>query len=162
MNLDSPVKGAKPGTASPGFRFFSQYPGSAPKVQERSTPTKTVDAQSCASLSKSRQKPFTPVLDYHDTGMHNLRTFLFGKLSTVVLVPIYDGREPEFDPLRNLDKLDNLPLWNDDAPKNSLAAVGYTAHTYRTKDGKVHLSFNVQWLVVLGVSDVLDEQRDFK
>jgi hypothetical protein len=28
------------------------------------------------------------------------------------------------------------------------------AHTYKTKDGVAHLSFNVQWLVVLGVSDV--------
>jgi hypothetical protein len=33
-------------------------------------------------------------------------------------------------------------------------AVGYTAHTYKTKDGVAHLSFNVQWLVVLGVVDV--------
>jgi hypothetical protein len=75
---------------------------------------------------------------------------------TSVVVPIYDGRAPEFDPLHDLDKLDNLPLWIDDAPKNSLAAVGYTAHTYRTKAGQMHLSFNVQWLVVLGVSDVVD------
>jgi hypothetical protein len=79
-----------------------------------------------------------------------------------LLVPIYDGRAPDFDPLLDLDKLENLPLWNDDAPKNSLAAVGYTAHTYRTKAGQVHLSFNVQWLVVLGVSDVVDVEADFE
>jgi hypothetical protein len=79
-----------------------------------------------------------------------------------LLVPIYDGRAPEFDPLLDLDKLENLPLWIDDAPKNSLAAVGYTAHTYRTKAGQVHLSFNVQWLVVLGVSDVVDVEADFE
>lgn len=73
-----------------------------------------------------------------------------------LLVPIYDGRKPEFDPLLDLDKLENLPLWPGEAPKNSLAAVGYTAHTYWTKAGQVHLSFNVQWLVLLGVSDVVD------
>jgi hypothetical protein len=59
--------------------------------------------------------------------------------------------------LLDLDKLSDLPLWNDgeaDAPRQSLAAVGYTAHTYKTKDGVAHLSFNVQWLVVLGVADV--------
>jgi hypothetical protein len=61
------------------------------------------------------------------------------------------------DPLLDLDKLGELPLWNAgeaDVPKRSLAAVGYTAHTYKTKDGVPHLSFNVQWLVVLGVADV--------
>lgn len=79
-----------------------------------------------------------------------------------LLVPIYDGRAPGFDPLLDLDKLENLPLWNDDAPKNSLAAVGYTAHTYRTKAGQVHLSFNVQWLVVLGVSNAVDIEGDFE
>ena len=72
------------------------------------------------------------------------------------VVPIYDGRQPKFDPLLDLDKLHNLPLWRDgleDAPKHSLAAVGYTAHTYKTKGGEAHLSFNLQWLVVLGVVD---------
>jgi hypothetical protein len=71
-------------------------------------------------------------------------------------VPIYDGRQPKFDPLLDLDKLSDLPLWRDgleDAPKHSLAAVGYTAHTYKTKGGEAHLSFNLQWLVVLGVVD---------
>jgi hypothetical protein len=61
------------------------------------------------------------------------------------------------DPLLDLDKLGDLPLWNvgeADAPKRSLAAVGYTAHTYKTRDGVTHLSFNVQWLVVLGIADV--------
>jgi hypothetical protein len=61
------------------------------------------------------------------------------------------------DPLLDLDKLGDLPLWNvreADAPKRSLAAVGYTAHTYKTRDGVAHLSFNVQWLVVLGIADV--------
>jgi hypothetical protein len=37
---------------------------------------------------------------------------------------------------------------------NDPCAVGYTAHTYKTRDGVAHLSFNVQWLVVLGVADV--------
>ena len=151
-------------TASPGFRFFSKYPGNPPSIQQRSSPAKIADAESSASPSKSasRQKPFKPVLDYHDTGTCDLPTCLsYGKLTSVV-VPIYDGRAPEFDPLLDLDKLDNLPLWIDDAPKNSLAAVGYTAHTYRTKAGQVHLSFNVQWLVVLGVSDVVNVERDFE
>ena len=161
MNLDSPVKGAKPtAPLSPGFRLFSKYPGSAPRVQQRSAPA---EAESSASPSKpaAQRKPFKPVLDYHDTGTCSLLTCLCcGKLTSVV-VPIYDGRAPEFDPLHDLDKLDNLPLWIDDAPKNSLAAVGYTAHTYRTKAGQVHLSFNVQWVVVLGVSDAVVE-RDFE
>jgi hypothetical protein len=32
--------------------------------------------------------------------------------------------------------------------------VTQLVHTYKTKDGVAHLSFNVQWLVVLGVADV--------
>jgi hypothetical protein len=65
--------------------------------------------------------------------------------------------------LLDLDKLSDLPLWNGgeaDAPRRSLAAVGYTAHTYKTKDGVAHLSFNVQWLVVLGVADVSNVGSD--
>ena len=78
-------------------------------------------------------------------------------ISQCLVVPIYDGRKPEFDPLLDLDNLSNLPLWEggtDEAPRSSLAAVGYTAHTYKNRDGVAHLSFNVQWLVVLGVADV--------
>jgi hypothetical protein len=59
--------------------------------------------------------------------------------------------------------LDDLPLWNSgeaDAPKRSLAAVGYTAHTYKTKDDVAHLSFNMLWLVVLGVADVGNVEGD--
>ena len=81
----------------------------------------------------------------------------------VCTVPIYDGRDPNVDPLLDLDKLSDLPLWKSgeaDAPRRSLAAVGYTAHTYKTKDGVSHLSFNVQWLVVLGVADVVNVAGD--
>ena len=71
--------------------------------------------------------------------------------------PFMMERKPEFDPLVNLDNISNLPLWSngeEDAPKKSLAAVGYTAHTYKRKDGQPYLSLNVQWLVVLGIVDI--------
>jgi hypothetical protein len=73
-----------------------------------------------------------------------------------VSVPIYDAREHDFDPNRDLDDLSSLPLWKDgveDVPRQSLAVVGYTMHTYKRGNGQLNLSMNIQWLVVLGTCD---------
>jgi hypothetical protein len=70
----------------------------------------------------------------------------------IVVVPIYDGRNKKFDPTTQLDRLSELPLWkggNEDAPAGTLAVVGYTMHTYQVKHVR-NMSFNVQWLLVLG------------
>jgi hypothetical protein len=67
-------------------------------------------------------------------------------------VPIYDGRNRKVNPNTGLHLLSTLPLWKDgkeDAPSGALAAVGYTVHTYKMKE-KRNMSFNVQWLLVLG------------
>jgi hypothetical protein len=51
-----------------------------------------------------------------------------------------------------LHRLAELPLWKDgkeDAPQGALAVVGYTMHTYNTKQIR-NMSFNIRWLVVLG------------
>jgi hypothetical protein len=67
-------------------------------------------------------------------------------------VPIYDGRNKKFDPNTQMDLLSTLPLWKEgkeDAPAGALAVVGYTMHTYRMKEER-NMSFNIQWLLVLG------------
>lgn len=69
-----------------------------------------------------------------------------------MVVPIYDGRNKKLDPNTQLDRLSELPLWkggNEDAPAGALAVVGYTMHTYEIKRVR-NMSFNVQWLLVLG------------
>ena len=69
------------------------------------------------------------------------------------LVPIYDGQKVKLDLTKDLGRLDEkLPLWKgskEEAPRDSLALVGYTVNTYKQKD-MLHLSLNVQWLIILG------------
>ena len=70
----------------------------------------------------------------------------------VFQVPIYDCRNRKWDPNTHMHLLSQLPLWkqgNEDAPSGALAVVGYTMHTYKIK-GVRNMSFNVQWLMVLG------------
>lgn len=70
-------------------------------------------------------------------------------------VPIYDGRKVQLDLTKDLGHLDKkLPIWKDgkeEAPRDSLGIVGYTVNTYKQTD-KLHLSLNVQWLIILGTS----------
>jgi hypothetical protein len=69
-------------------------------------------------------------------------------------VPIYNGCNIDFNPNTDFHRLASLPLWKDgqeDAPRQSLGVVGYTVHTYNKKNGVPSVSFNVQWLIVLGI-----------
>jgi hypothetical protein len=71
-------------------------------------------------------------------------------------VPIYDARNHNFDPNKDLNNLSKLPLWMngvEDVPRQSLAVVGYTVHTYKRGGKELNLSTNIQWLVVLGTCD---------
>jgi hypothetical protein len=77
-------------------------------------------------------------------------------LTSIFLVPIYDARGQDFDPNKDLNDLSRLPLWKngvEDVPRQSLAVVGYTIHTYKRSGKELNLSTNVQWLVVLGTCD---------
>ena len=97
---------------------------------------------------------FKPILDFKDNGEHSTHVDLIYFL-TLSLVPIYDGQEANFHPNKDMDNLHKLPLWQNgtqDIPAQSLAVVGYTVHTYRKRNvDKIHLSTNLQWLIVLGV-----------
>jgi hypothetical protein len=77
------------------------------------------------------------------------------RVMSLLLVPIYDGTKYQLDPNKHLSQLSNLPLWKDgdeEAPKRCAAVVGYTVNTYTSHQVR-QLSLNIQWLIVLGVTD---------
>ncbi|KAK6977314.1 hypothetical protein R3P38DRAFT_3237450 [Favolaschia claudopus] len=70
-------------------------------------------------------------------------------------VPVFDGRNREFDVANNIDNLAAiLPKYSSDdgeIPNGACVVVAYTVSTYRSaKHQKQNISFNVQWIVVLG------------
>jgi len=72
----------------------------------------------------------------------HLQTFTY-----LIIVPVYDGRECNFN-MRQLHILNHsLNAWNKDL-SDLICLVGYTANTWM-KDGVKQLSLNVQWVVVL-------------
>jgi hypothetical protein len=69
----------------------------------------------------------------------------------LLLVPVYDGRHTPFNfrgDLKDLAKI--LPEFLDEVPIGSCALVAYTVNKYLAK-GNWSLSFNVNWVVVLGI-----------
>ncbi|KAJ7852322.1 hypothetical protein B0H14DRAFT_2580937 [Mycena olivaceomarginata] len=70
-------------------------------------------------------------------------------------IPVYDGRHTGFDASVDIDDLARiLPLYTGEIPANSCTAVAYTVSNfvkhYPGRDDEQHLSFNLQWVVVLG------------
>jgi hypothetical protein len=75
-------------------------------------------------------------------------TFFFFVMS---LVPVYDGRFTGFDASVDIDNIDKiLPVYEGDIPANCCTAVGYTISHYVTRTREDHISFNLQWAIVLG------------
>ena len=84
-------------------------------------------------------------------------------LFTVIIVPIFEGQDKQFELDQSLKHLDEfLPPFEDEIPSGSLALVAYTANTYyRTQRGgqsgrqrsqsTKNLALNINWAVVLGV-----------
>ena len=92
-----------------------------------------------------------PILDFTDKGTCKFNSH--HRSISHLLVPIYDGRYADLNPHTDLSQVDMLPLWengHEDAPRQSLAAVGYTVHAYPKRSGVTGVSMNLQWLVVLG------------
>ncbi|KAJ7806663.1 hypothetical protein B0H14DRAFT_2610327 [Mycena olivaceomarginata] len=66
-------------------------------------------------------------------------------------VPVYDGRFTGFDASVDIDNIDKiLPVYEGDIPANCCTAVGYTISHYVTRTREDHISFNLQWAIVLG------------
>ncbi|KAJ7305401.1 hypothetical protein DFH08DRAFT_976330 [Mycena albidolilacea] len=69
-------------------------------------------------------------------------------------VPVYDGRFTGFDAAVDIDNIDKiLPVYEGDIPPNCCTAVGYTISHYVTRTREDHISFNLQWAIVLGEPD---------
>lgn len=72
----------------------------------------------------------------------------------LVSVPVYDCREVEIDFSRDLDKLQTFPPWVEEIPPDSCLVVGYTVAVFKaTASKQMTVSFNLQWIVVLGVPE---------
>ncbi|KAK7022641.1 hypothetical protein R3P38DRAFT_3196041 [Favolaschia claudopus] len=70
-------------------------------------------------------------------------------------VPVYDARNAQFNVAKEIDNLAAiLPKYKSDdgeIPNGACVAVGYTVSTYfSAKHQKQNVSFNIQWVVVLG------------
>jgi len=70
-------------------------------------------------------------------------------LLTSFKVPLYDGRNTPFK-MTDLHKLHSLslPLFDGDVA-GTISLVGYTANTWMNNRGKLQLSLNIQWIIVL-------------
>lgn len=75
---------------------------------------------------------------------------------------MYDAVNYEFDVTQDLANIGSvLPFWEGDVPKDSCVWVGYTAATYKDKNGKWNLVWNIRHAVVIGVpaSDDCDQEE---
>lgn len=72
--------------------------------------------------------------------------------SDVVLVPVYDCRNAEFDFSKDLEMLETFPRWRAEIDEGSCIAVAYTISKFMGKRG-VSVGFNLQWIALLGVPE---------
>lgn len=75
--------------------------------------------------------------------------------SDSILVPVYDGRHTPFDLNKDVENLAAvLPKYegteDGEVIPGSFIAVAYTATSYNNKDRSVAVSFNIQWVIVMG------------
>lgn len=67
------------------------------------------------------------------------------------IVPIYDARHAVGSFSEVVKNLHKLPRYPKEVPPGSCAIVGYTINTWGRQDGgMINVSFNVQWVMVLG------------
>ncbi|KAJ7278297.1 hypothetical protein C8J57DRAFT_1576747 [Mycena rebaudengoi] len=70
-------------------------------------------------------------------------------------IPVYDGRHTPFDLNKDVENLAAvLPKYegteDGEVIPGSFIAVAYTATSYNNKDHSVAVSFNIQWVIVMG------------
>jgi hypothetical protein len=99
-------------------------------------------------------------LNWNDTGTYlldalcRMKRLYYINFFLFVLVPVYDGRFTGFDAAVDIDNIDKiLPVYEGDIPANCCTAVGYTISHYVTRTREDHISFNLQWAIVLGEPD---------
>jgi hypothetical protein len=69
-------------------------------------------------------------------------------------VPIYNATNTREQLSNILANLESLPSLRSDIDPGSCAIVGYTVNTFtRKNDDMKSLSFNVQWVILLGAAD---------
>ena len=57
----------------------------------------------------------------------------------------------DIDFSRDLDNLTSFPIWSDEVPCDSFLVVGYTVAVFKAASKSMTVSFNVQWIVILGI-----------
>lgn len=80
----------------------------------------------------------------------------------MVVVPIFDGRQTQFELNDSLERLDELlPPFEHEIPTGSLVLVAYMANSYyrvqkadksgQKSSSNQQLALNIKWAIVLGV-----------
>lgn len=76
-----------------------------------------------------------------------------GVINEYPLVPVFDGRDFEFDLTDEIEQLsDNLPVFEGEIPSGSFVTIAYTVSTYPVQ-GTSRVSLNIQWALVIGTPD---------
>ncbi|KAF5338081.1 hypothetical protein D9611_014179 [Ephemerocybe angulata] len=65
-------------------------------------------------------------------------------------IPVYDCTGFVLDLERDLDRLDQLPRWDGEIPRNSFVVVAYTLSVFHGKKGQWKVSFNIRWVMLIG------------
>ncbi|RXW11200.1 hypothetical protein EST38_g14655 [Candolleomyces aberdarensis] len=72
-------------------------------------------------------------------------------------IPVYDARKVEVDFDKHLDDLSSFPRWKGEVPVGSFAVIAYTTGTfYSTTQEGWAVSFNIQWVMLIGVPPEYD------
>lgn len=69
-------------------------------------------------------------------------------------IPVFDCRSIDVVFERDLDRLEQLPRWQEEIPEGSFVVVAYTVTVYRAEKTKAWtISFNLRWVMLIGTPD---------
>jgi hypothetical protein len=125
------------------------------KSNGNASPLKDGVASGATSTGAPRASSDRTTLDIFDTSASPIRSQV-PILTQSHAVPVYDARGVELNLDQEIDNLDSLPLFEDfggEIPSGSCALVGYTVTKFVSIKAGPSVSFNVQWLAVLGVPE---------
>jgi hypothetical protein len=81
---------------------------------------------------------------------------MFEYLQLLHPVPIYNACQVKKTFPEILPTLHTLPRYDSDLQRGSCAVVGYTVSTYQKKDSMLNVSFNIHWVMLLGLPKSLN------
>ena len=74
-----------------------------------------------------------------------------------LLVPVYDGRKKiwKLEDVSSVEDIYKLPKMSGDISMGSLVVLGYTVSSYTSANKTDTLSFNINWVLLLGCKEMV-------